>query len=247
MSRPFSKSKQEPSRIDHQEYEKLIAHSLPSFSPEHRFFTKRKAHLLGQLFLPGSSVLDFGCGIGLTDAELSDYRFNLLGVDSDPQAIAEARKRNAWVQYFETSEFEFKENSFDHVFSICVFHHILSHERKATLQKIYRILKPGGSFVLIEHNPWNPLTRVAVSRCEFDKGVELLTGRESKDLLRSVGFSFQELRYFLFLPSMSSATLALERTISWIPLGAQYYIRGTKPATAAISDHKGDKKSETGF
>ena len=37
-----------------------------------------------------------------------------------------------------------------------------------------RVVRPGGLLCIIEHNPFNPLTRLAVVRCEFDRDAVLL-------------------------------------------------------------------------
>ena len=42
----------------------------------------------------------------------------------------------------------------------------------------------GLSFSGRKHNPLNPLTRLVVSRCEFDRDAVLLTAKAAKRLLR---------------------------------------------------------------
>ena len=37
-----------------------------------------------------------------------------------------------------------------------------------------RVTRPGGLVCVIEHNPLNPLTRLAVNRCPFDADAVLL-------------------------------------------------------------------------
>ena len=60
--------------------------------------------------------------------------------------------------------------------------------------------RPGGIVAILEHNPLNPLTRVVVSRCEFDEGVELVGMRDTKRLLEGAGTDVVESSYFLFFP-----------------------------------------------
>ena len=49
-------------------------------------------------------------------------------------------------------------DSFDVVFSACVFHHIPHGEHLNWLQELHRITRPGGLIAIFEHNPLNPLT-----------------------------------------------------------------------------------------
>jgi hypothetical protein len=43
------------------------------------------------------------------------------------------------------------------------------------MKEIQRVLRPGGVFSLIEHNPLNPVTRLIVSRTPVDGNAKLLT------------------------------------------------------------------------
>src|SRR5215475_11486509 len=67
-------------------------------------------------------------------------------------------------------------------------------------REIYRAVKPGGIFAVIEHNPVNPATRLIVSRTPVDADAILLYSGESRALLKSAGFTLEEQEYFLYLP-----------------------------------------------
>ena len=79
---------------------------------------------------------------------------------------------------------------------------------------------------MFEHNPVNPLTRLAVSRCEFDEGVELLSRRSTTRLLSESGLVDLEGAYIVFFPSERRPLPTIERWIRRAPLGAQYYVAG---------------------
>ena len=89
-------------------------------------------------------------------------------------------------------------------------------------------MRPGGLVVVYEHNPLNPLTRVAVSRCEFDEGVELLSRGETKSLLRRAGLEPIESRYIAFFPWRGRGLRALEHGLARLPLGGQYVVGAMK-------------------
>ena len=86
------------------------------------------------------------------------------------------------------------------------------------------MLRPGGVLAIYEHNPVNPLTQLAVSRCEFDEGVELLGRSETEGMLRAARFAPAESRYLAFFPWRGRAFRATERMLARLPLGAQYVV-----------------------
>ena len=85
---------------------------------------------------------------------------------------------------------------------------------------------------IYEHNPFNPLTRLAVSRCEFDEGVELLGRAETEAMLRAAGLAPAESRYVAFFPWRGRAFRAVERVLARLPLGAQYVVAGVRARPA---------------
>jgi hypothetical protein len=85
-----------------------------------------------------------------------------------------------------------------------------------------RVTRPGGLVCVIEHNPLNPLTRLAVARCPFDADATLLGAGRAAALLRGVGARDVETEYFLLLPSRAPLARRFERLLRAVPLGAQY-------------------------
>jgi ubiquinone/menaquinone biosynthesis C-methylase UbiE len=123
----------------------------------------------------------------------------------------------------------FKEASFDAAFLICVLHHVSPADRAGVLKDVFRVLKPGGVLLVFEHNPFNPLTRLAVSRCEFDRDAQLLPRRLAARLLEDAGVAVFEQRYILVFPFKIKGSRWVEHKCRRIPLGAQYYVAGEKP------------------
>jgi len=60
------------------------------------------------------------------------------------------------------------------------------------LKNILGALKPGGLFAFWENNPWNPGTRIVMSRIPFDRDAEIISPPAAKRLLRRAGFSILE-------------------------------------------------------
>jgi SAM-dependent methyltransferase len=209
-----------------------VTHSI-AFSRQHRdFFTRRKAdqllevseRLLGD---PASlTAVDIGCGVGSTDSHLAGRFGALHGVDTACDAVKRAADNNPTVQYqsYDGRVLPFDNSSIDLAFAINVVHHVPPPERSGFTSELHRILRPDGLAVVIEHNPFNPLTRLAVGRCEFDKGTVLLTPSSLARLLARAGLKAVEHRYIIFTTSDRPQVHALERSLGWLPFGAQHYV-----------------------
>ena len=113
----------------------------------------------------------------------------------------------------------------DFVTAVCVYHHVPEDLRQSFTAEIRRVLRPGGIFCIIEHNPLNPATRLIVSRTPIDTDAHLLRARATARLMAGAGTKVLETRYFLLFPQQIHAYLhALEDRLSTIPLGGQYAV-----------------------
>jgi SAM-dependent methyltransferase len=173
-------------------------------------------------------VIDVGCGVGVTDAHLVGRIGELQGADIEPGLIETAALTNPTVPYvcFDGVTLPHDDASFDAAFAICVLHHVDPGRRVALLHEMSRVTRQGGLVSIYEHNPFNPLTRFAVSRCEFDDGVELIRPREMRRLLEAAGAPSIESRYITFFPWVSNTLQSVERWFARVPLGGQYVVVG---------------------
>jgi len=224
--------------FDHygQTYDEAMRKSIGFMGQSHEYFTAYKADGIVELLRqhvgppPQLQVLDVGCGIGKTDRFLAERLGGLTGVDVSTESILRARSDNPTVRYesYDGRHLPFQDGAFDAGFCICVLHHVPPDERVPLLVEVSRVLKPGGLLMIFEHNPWNPLTRLSVARCDFDRDAQLLTRRESVRLLIQAGLSLVVRRYILFSPFRIPGFNRLERRMPSIPLGAQYVVAGRK-------------------
>ncbi len=113
----------------------------------------------------GQNILDIGCGTGSFVVLLKRQypQVRVVGLDPDPKAIrrahAKIRRAGVSVQLDEgfADALPYETAVFDHVFSSFMFHHLEGQEREDTMREAARVLKPGGSFHLVdfvaEHAP----------------------------------------------------------------------------------------------
>lgn len=203
------------------------------------YFAELKARLSRHAVrgVPINQILDFGCGVGNTTRCLaSAFRgARVTGFDLSGPSIEAARSLSGvqWpaIDFVEGAgaELPFERDVFDLVFASCVFHHIRSDEQATWVREVCRVLRPGGAFLLFEHNPYNPLTRQVVRDCPFDRGVTLLRPGYARRLLQSAGFRVSRARYYFFFPRILRVLRSVEPLLRWMPMGAQYYAAGWKP------------------
>ena len=176
---------------------------------------------------PGA-ILDFGTGIGNSLPHLAKQfpGAALTGLDISEKSLAVAERRFPGVATlipYDGQHIPLGPQSFDLIFSACVFHHIDATEHAAIFGQLHRLLKPGGLMAIFEHNPVNPATRHIVATCPFDANAVLLSSAELKRSQAEAGFREIEVAYTGFFPGALRSLRPLERFMTALPIGAQYY------------------------
>jgi len=178
------------------------------------------------------SAMDYGCGIGDTTALLRESLglHCILGLDVSLRSVEVAKRQHGASQcIFQTFDQHVLEGNVDLVYCNGVFHHIPVAERDAALRFIHDSLRPGGMFALWENNPWNPGTRLVMSRIPFDRDAVRLPPPEVRRLLLTAGFRLEQaIRFLFYFPRALSVFRALEPWLVLMPLGAQYYALGRR-------------------
>src|SRR5262249_22521874 len=101
-------------------------------------------------------------------------------------------------------------------------------EHVPLFRELRRVLRPGGSLFVFEHNPINPLTVRAVRTCEFDANARLIGDSEVVQRLPQAGFSRLSLNCRTFFPKALAALQRLESLLTAVPLKTQYYVMAEK-------------------
>ncbi|MEO5323291.1 methyltransferase domain-containing protein [Mesorhizobium sp. CC13] len=213
-------------------YGEAVARSIRFSGLGHDFFLGAKADLLRrlvderQLRLGGERVcaLDIGCGVGSLHPHLRGIFDRLHGCDVSEQSIERARHCNPDNEYgvCTSNLLPYRSATFDIAFASCVLHHVAPTSWPGFVEEMRRVVRPGGVACIIEHNPFNPLTRLAVMRCPFDEDAVLLGARKARALLVGAGFRQVRSEHFLLLPTPGRIAKAVERGLAAFPLGAQY-------------------------
>ena len=97
----------------------------------------------------GARILDLGCGSGLPSTRLLARRFRVLGVDASTAQVERARRNVPSAEFLvgDIGEIDIPDASFDGVVALYAISHVPREEHAALFSKVYRWLRPGGSFL----------------------------------------------------------------------------------------------------
>jgi SAM-dependent methyltransferase len=220
------------------EYYAMASDCLKVSGEKPEFFAEYKiaeaADIANRQRMKVERILDFGSGVGGSVPWFRKY-FPSAAVtcaDVSKKSMEVSRKRFPGPEtYVEIDDetLHLPDHFFDLAFTACVFHHIPPAEHDAWFSEIRRVTKPGGLFVIFEHNPWNPLTRRVVDKCVFDANAILMSEPTLKANLKAARWQIADSRYRLFFPHALAALRPLEKYLRWAPIGAQYCIAGRNP------------------
>jgi ubiquinone/menaquinone biosynthesis C-methylase UbiE len=137
---------------------------LPLYDPLSKLLGSEAAQreLIGQAGLrPGQRVLEIGCGTGNVVVLIRSLSpsVDVVGLDPDPKALARAQRKvarlGAAIQLDRgfSDELPYPERTFDRVLSSLMFHHLDVEVKRRTLAEVRRVLKPQGSFHLLDFGP----------------------------------------------------------------------------------------------
>jgi SAM-dependent methyltransferase len=212
------------------EYSALLADPLRDWFAANRFFHERKLLLLREFFSSQgldthkSSWVDIGCGRGdLLRLGAADFAA-AAGCDVSEGMISHCHGISTRHQIRE-DVLPFPDHSADLATAVCVYHHLPLPNRAALTREAARILRTGGIYCVMEHNPRNPFTRAIVRRSRVDKDTRLLTVSETRQLLEAQNLQIIAVWHFLVLPERLFRKLGfIETCLKRFPIGGQYAV-----------------------
>jgi len=214
-------------------YQNLVSESVRISGEPSDYFATYKALYLRRVLadLTVKRILDYGCGVGSLARKLR-AQFPLARIDGfDPSAESIRRVDDSLRRQgtFVTSV-EDLDTGYDLIVLANVLHHVKPMERQTVIGQVFSLLATDGRLTIFEHNPFNPLTRWAVSQCEFDADAILLKTSETCERLRMAGFRLLHQDFVVFFPRWLAMLRPLEPVLNWCPAGAQYAVLGVKAA-----------------
>lgn len=181
------------------------------------------------------AILDLGAGDGTCLSYFHQYfpESVLFGIDVSELSIEEAAAKkipNTEVKVYDGINIPYGNNQFDMILVATVMHHIRFELHPPLMKEALRVLKPGGKIFIVEHNPYNPVTRHMVNTCPFDEDAVLLKPGYTTKLLKKAGFQSANNHFTLFFPrgGVFRAFHFMEKFLAPLPIGGQYVTVGQK-------------------
>jgi len=211
-------------------YEQSLDASIGITGESFDYFAKYKAAYIARNVAPKgpAKILDYGCGVGLLSKHLRALmpEKRVDGFDPSEESILRIGPE-LQVRGMFTSDECLVGRDYDVIVIANVLHHVRPRERGELIRSVTLRLRAGGKLVIFEHNPMNPLTRRAVSRCAFDGDAVLLSQGETRGYFPARQFRVRR-DYVVFFPRWLSWLRPLEPFLAWCPLGAQYVVTALK-------------------
>ena len=211
------------------DYDGMLRDPMRDGFVANREFYHRRKWLLIQSFLRNRKMnagqmdwLDLGCGKGELLSFGSAEFGRVVGCDPSEGMVSDAGRIEVRVQESPT-QLPFPDNSFDFATAVCVYHHVEEPDRVPLTREIHRVLRPNGTFCMIEHNPFNPATQFIVRRSPIDVDAHLLTASSARRYSSAAGLRAIGTEYFLYLPEkLYDKAPNFEGLLGKLPLGGQY-------------------------
>ena len=217
------------------DYDAALARGLSVSGEDKNYFARGRiqhtARCLASIGIDVQRAMDFGGGTGSAVPFLYEsfpQLQHLLGTDVSEKSLHVARQVHGHRAQFRLMAAYKPDASFDLIYCNGVFHHIPPAERPGCLEYIHDSLRPGGIFALWENNPWNPGTRLVMSRIPFDKDAVPLSPPHARALMRAAGFQLLRTDYLFIFPRVLKWLRPIERLATRLPAGAQYVVLGQK-------------------
>lgn len=107
-----------------------------------------------------TKILDLCCGSGQATQFLVKYSQSVTGLDASPLSLRRAQQNVPQAEYVEAfaEKMPFPDNYFEIVHTSVAMHEMEPQQRRQIFQQVYRVLKPGGIFTMVDfHRPTNLL------------------------------------------------------------------------------------------
>lgn len=143
---------------------------------------------------PGDRILDLGCAAGALTHYFSGFGATVVGVDSEPRAIAKAQELFPDLEFVQAdvADLPFGDGSFDKAVAGDLVEHLPDAAFRGMLEHLIRVLVPGGSLSIYTPNPLHLIERLKARDLILAQNpthIGLRTSSELVRLLESCGFA----------------------------------------------------------
>lgn len=172
-----------------------------------RFFARLQVRAVRRLLEEGigarrheGKALDLGCGTGRWTRWLDDWWTDPVGVDLSKGMLAAADPAHPYAQT-DVTALPFRDATFDFALSVTVLLHLPRPAQRQAIHEVTRILKPGGTFLLLEM-----VNRVAERGHVFPNRIP-----EWKEMLTDAELEVRQVRGEAYVPLLRAAFSAAGR------------------------------------
>jgi ubiquinone/menaquinone biosynthesis C-methylase UbiE len=173
---------------------------------------------------PADAILDLGAGSGRNACLMARYlgdQGRIVGLDIGPEMLEQARRRcqhlpNVTMEKQRIEETLHYRDEFDKVFISFVLHGFVQEDRLRIVDNVYRALRPGGQFLILDWNEFEPERTfwpvgVAFRRLECPLATDFVR-RDWGAVLREQGFGDSQVHryYFGYVRLLGAAKLDVE-------------------------------------
>ncbi|MEK6962971.1 MAG: class I SAM-dependent methyltransferase [Nanoarchaeota archaeon] len=185
-------------------------------------------HLV-EKYVKGKEALDYGCGGGRSTRFLKKLGLNVVGVDTLPSMIQEARSRDPQGKYYLITSGDLTKlghQTFDLILSVAVFIAIPSLEEMARiLSEMKRVLRKEGTAIIITGTADIYTRNWASFICNFPENRGLNSGDQAKVVIRGTNITLYDYLWTDedYKQAISNAGLRLIKTHQPMPTGKEPY------------------------
>lgn len=176
-------------------YDDAFVDTMASAYLEQTPWTRLRLAAVRDLVEPkaGERVLDLGSAAGAVAHFLSTFSCAVVGVDSEPRAVAAASSLFPRVRFelADVTALPFADASFDKAVAADLVEHLEDGELRAMLSEVDRVLVPGGTLSIYTPNARHPIERLKERDLVLARNETHVAVRDARSLarvLREAGF-----------------------------------------------------------
>jgi SAM-dependent methyltransferase len=175
-------------------------YKITSFSTEYYY------RLIQSGLLLSSRILEYGCGVGVSDNLYKKINCDFYGIDISNEAVLKSQKQanlNGLKVIYSVQDAEatsFNSSFFDVIFGSGILHHL---NLEKSLKELSRISKPMGSCVFVEPLGHNPIINIFRALTPNMRTLDEHPLLESDLKIMSHYFESVNVRYFYLLTLFS--------------------------------------------